>query len=316
VADDLRTVRWLMGLILRVAFVASLEAVKEALDYGFTTYNFTHRASGPFGPDWRNANRAGIFYATFTPLFVALLLFGGPRWSWRIAGLVGAAAGTLAVFATYSRQAYLIVALGAFGLTLRRSVVAGVLLAAFIANYALWAPTTVVDRLEMTYQEDMTGEEQQLEVSAESRLIIWAGALECIKDHPLGIGFNRFKAEIGNYSAVQGMDAHSQYVLIATENGIQGLLAFLILVGGLIGIGLKLARMANDYEARVIGFGFTAAAICFALGNIYGSPFFFGEAVGNFWALAALVARYTSLREPEFAAAEQPTPETGAPAAS
>ena len=49
--------------------------MREGIDYGFGAYNPMRRASGPFGEDWHNANRAGVFYAMFMPMFVALALF-------------------------------------------------------------------------------------------------------------------------------------------------------------------------------------------------------------------------------------------------
>lgn len=305
--DGVKTIRLIFVILLCVIFVASLEVVREALDYGIGNYVFTHRASGPFGHDWRNANRAGVFFAMFVPLFVALALFYKSR-SWvRWAAILATACGTGAVFFTYSRQSYIILALGALILAVRRNPLIGVVVALFLSTYTLWAPATVVERMQSTYVEDEAGEEQ-LEESAESRLIIWKGAFQMIKRHPFGVGFNRFRGEIGNYTIYEAKDAHNQYVLVASEAGIQGLVGFLLVVFGLLGLGIRLWFLAETEEDRVLGYGYTVVILCTILGNIYGSPFFYGEVTGNLWVLAALVARYSdfALEGEEEPQAEEP----------
>jgi hypothetical protein len=148
-----------------------------------------------------------------------------------------------------------------------------------------------------------------------------------IQDNPWGIGLNRFKQEIKNYTPYkQGKDAHNQYVLIATEAGVQGLLAYLLLLQGMYSMGRSLARSVQNEEEKILGrvckltmdprhssirlfrkaasellckhalgVGYISAFISMVLGGMYGSPLFFGEIMGNFWALTALVARYQSL---------------------
>ncbi|MGZ3437915.1 MAG: hypothetical protein ACXVDD_00275, partial [Polyangia bacterium] len=73
--QDEKTTRWLIIWIMVIAAVAGLEAIREGFDYGFGKYNPMHRASGPFSTDWRGANVAGVFFAMFMPMFVALALF-------------------------------------------------------------------------------------------------------------------------------------------------------------------------------------------------------------------------------------------------
>ena len=67
--QDEKTTRWLIIWIMAIAAVAGLEATREGFDYGFGKYNPMHRASGPFGENWRAANVAGVFFAMFMPMF-------------------------------------------------------------------------------------------------------------------------------------------------------------------------------------------------------------------------------------------------------
>lgn len=275
--------------ILVVAFVASVEAIREGLDYGLANYVTTHRASGPFGHTYANANRAGVFYATFLPLFLSMMLLRRSRKRVALAGLIGAACVIFAIFVTYSRQAYLIAAAAVFVLGTKRSVLVGVLIVVLIASWAAWAPEAAVERLEMTYVEQESGE-VELEVSAESRLIIWRQAFAMIRKYPLGVGLNRFSREMGEYGDLSDRDAHNSYVLITAEAGFQGLIALVLVFAGLLGLGVRLVRRARNEETRALGYGYTVAVACMIVGNFYGSPLFYGEVMGNFWALSGLVA--------------------------
>jgi O-antigen ligase len=294
-AQDVRTIRILFVMVLFVAFVAGLEAIKEGLAYGIGHYKETHRASGPFGFDYMEANRAGVFYAMFLPLFLTVFLFYRSRRIVRLLALGGTIVLTAAIFFTYSRQSYFIAAFILLYLLFRRGILLPLLGVVLLLNYSLWVPDSAVERVEETKKTDQRGQEQ-LDESTESRFVIWEGALQIIQDNPWGIGLNRFKQEIKNYTPYkQGKDAHNQYVLIATEAGIQGLLAYLLLLRGMYSMGRSLARSAQNEEEKILGVGYISAFISMVLGGIYGSPLFFGEIMGNFWALTALVARYQLL---------------------
>jgi O-antigen ligase len=293
-ARDIPRSRRLVAVILFVAFVAAVEAIHEGLDYGLGNYNMTHRSSGPFGHTYQNANRAGVFYALFLPFFVSLLFFRRSRRVAALVGLVGAFSTVFAIFVTYSRQAYLIGAAAILALAIKRNVLVGVLAVGLIASWATWAPTAAVERLKMTYVEKGPGDEE-LEVSAESRFLIWQQALAMIKDHPFGVGLNRFRGEMGRYGDLSEKDAHNSFVLVTAEAGVQGLVALVLVLVGLLGLGLRLVRDARDDWTRTLGYGYTVAVGCLILGNLYGSPVFYGEVMGNFWALSGVVARYPGL---------------------
>ncbi len=293
-ARDQDRARRLVAAILLVAFVAAVEAAREGLEYGFSGYAMSHRVSGPFGHDYQNSNRAGAFYAIFLPQFLSLALF---RRDIRAAlvGLTGTAFTAIAIFATYSRQAFLIAALATLALALKRSAIVGLLAVALVAGWRFWAPAAVVERVGMTYVETEGGEEE-LEVSARSRLRIWEGAGQLISQNPFGIGLNRFRGEIGDYAEVSGKDAHNAYVLLTAEAGLQGIVALLLVLAGLIAVAVRLIRSARDDETRAFGYGYLVSVACMMLGNLFGSPFFSVEVMGNFWSLSGVAARYPSFR--------------------
>lgn len=292
---DAANTRRLIILVMIVAAVAGLEAVREGLEYGYGRYAETRRAAGPFGVDYRNANRAGVFYAMFLPMFIAMALFFRKQKFWRIAAIAGTAILTLAILATYSRQSYAIGLLGLSLLLIRRNV----LLAAMIALLALPAasllPQSVTQRVAETEQRNAEGVEE-LDMSTASRFEIWGGAMRMMQDHPQGVGLRRFPKYIGRYSSHAGFDAHNYYVLTVAELGPLGLAALLWLLWRVLRLANRVRRTAGPLspEAKALGIGFTVTIVAMALGNFYGSPFAEGSVMANFWILCGLMEHYAA----------------------
>lgn len=299
--QDIKGTRQLVIFLMIVAAVAGVEAIREGLDYGFGNYNETRRASGPFGTNYTMANRAGVFYAMFMPMFVAMALFFRKQKFWRMAAVAGIAIMAVAIMATYSRQSYLI-ALVAFTLLLvRRNLVLAVLIGLLMVPAISLLPDSVTQRVAETEQQDSVGEEQ-LDVSTASRFEIWAGARQMWLEHPLGVGLNRFKQYIGGYvPRYAGYDAHSIYFLMLAECGLAGLLALIYLLWRLLRMGIGFARSVpgTDAEGKALSLGFILVVVSTALGNAYGSPFFEGSVMANFWALCGLLEHYFGLKRLE-----------------
>lgn len=308
--QDMEGTRQLIILVMVVAAIAGLEAIREGLDYGIGRYAETRRASGPFGVDFRNANRAGVFYAMFLPMFVAMALFFRKQKLWRIAAIAGTAIMAMAIMVTYSRQSYLIALVGCALLLLRKNVILAALIGLSAIPAIALLPEGVTQRVEQTEQRNAIGDEE-LDVSTASRFEIWDGAWRMWQEHPLGVGLGRFQSNIGEYvPAYAGFDAHNAYLRILAEVGPLGVLAmFWILWRGLL-LARALRRNAarEDAEAKAIAFGFAVLVIATGLGNVYGSPFFEGSVMANFWILCGLVEHYAKLKREALAA---PAPADG-----
>nr|WP_225444369.1 O-antigen ligase family protein [Pseudomarimonas arenosa] len=219
-------------------------------------------------------------------------------------GLAGLLILAGAVLVTYSRQSYFIGLLGLVLVMLRRGP--GMVIFGLVALITVlpWLPQGAFERVEETKQQGEHGQEE-FDDSTASRWDIWAGALEMWAENPAGIGLNRFKSQIGNYSIYAGKDAHNYYVLTLAEAGVQGLLTLLWLMFCLYRLGRWAAAQAMDAEAQALAVGFKIAVVCMALGNIYGSPFTEGSVMACFWALAALVERFMQLRWEEIERQQQ-----------
>ena len=292
-ARDETSVRHLFYVVLFVAAVAGIEAVREGIDYGFGVYGETKRAAGPFGSNYKASNLAAVFFSMFMPVFAAVALYQKGRPTVRMGAIAGVVILLLGIFCTYSRQAYLIVAAMLLLMTLKRNVVLGILILVAVVNYQAWVPEGVVTRLAMTEQTSEETGEEQLDESTESRFILWAGAGRLLMSRPWGIGLNHFKREIGSEEpSLAGLDAHNFLVLITTEAGPFGGIMTLILYASLGTLAWRFWKLARTPDQQAMAAGFAGATIAVMLGNLYGSRLLDGAVTGNYWILAGLSARY------------------------
>lgn len=294
---DIRGTQQLVALLLLVAVVAGLEAVFQGLSFNLGEFSETQRATGPFG-QIKMANRAGVFFAMFLPMLVALLLQPRQRRVLRLVALAGSTILAMAILFTYSRQSYLIGLFVIMILLVWRSIPAAALAAVLLVAVAtLFLPKSVVDRVQETQQVDVSGA-VSFDDSTASRFAIWNGTLDMLRDHPGGVGLGRFGDHIGDYTSYGGKDAHNGFLLTLAECGPLGLLALLWVFWRLWRLArwLRKSPAAARPEQRTLELGFTLAVVSMALGNLYGSPFFDSVIMANFWILCGLMERYGAIK--------------------
>ena len=295
--QDMRGTRQLIVLVMVIAVIAGMQAVYQGLQFGFSAYSGTQRAVGPFG-GLRQANRAGVFFAMFLPMLFAVALQFRHRRLVRVAAIAGSVILIMAILFTYSRQAYLIALFAIMVLLLRRSLPAAVLAALLIITCASLLPPSVLQRVQDTGQVEEGGS-VELDTSTASRFEIWKGARDMLRDHPMGVGLDRFQKNIGQYYTARAhVDAHNGFVLILAECGPLGLVAMLWLVWRLWLLARWLRRSAGNTrpEASTFALGFTLTVVSMVLGNLYGSPFLQGLIMANFWILCGLMERYGMIK--------------------
>ena len=310
----LRGIRTMFAVLLFVGFLVAVEGVRQALDYGLFHYKESARVSGPFGAS-SASNIASAYYASILPLFVSVAIF---RKSHPWQRIVAAGCAFLVIFATfytYSRQAYFI---EAFVLLLmimrRRKLLAMILVAVLSLTYQLWLPDTVLQRIDMTEQVNTSGS-VTLDASTESRLVIWAGAMRMLADHPLGVGLNHFHRLLHQYvPQVPVADAHNFYVFFTTETGPLGFLVLVLFFLNLLRIARNIEKAAKGEISSILGQALTASTIAIILSNLYGSRLLNGDMMLSYWVFAAICARYlviaqrTTEETPERTVNEYPIP--------
>lgn len=210
----------------------SEEWVAEAgavLDVGEEATGEFLRTSGTFShPAW-----LGLFLTLTIPLAL-YIAWTAPSRALSLAALASVPVQILGVFSTYSRMAYIGVALGIGLFTLRRRggpAMIVVLILAAIVSFPL-LPEDVRLRMESIL-------DYQASSSSLTRIGQQIAGIDMFRRNPLlGVGPGNYEHEVHRYANripevynVQAIGAHNMYVEIAAELGVPGLLACALLLG-------------------------------------------------------------------------------------
>jgi len=291
IVDDKDDLKYYIKVVYFVVFLMVLEIIKEKLSFGLGS---SKRVAGAFGQDASSANYAGVFLAIFLPLLLKNFLYKSKVFVSPIISMGIFLLGTFALFYTYSRQAYGSLVITSILNFAKKNKLLLTFVIILLFNSEIWLPESVLDRIQDTQVESDTGEEK-LDESTESRLVIWSEAYNnLIVNNPMGIGLNEFQDRIDPYLPewIHARDAHSSFILILTENGIIGFIAFLILLYKMYSIGRMIKLKSEQEHLRMLGEGYQLVVIAVVLGNVYSSTFYSPEVMGNFWILSALIHKY------------------------
>ncbi len=210
-----------------------------------------NRLDGIGGPDFRESAGLAIHLCALLP-FVAVTLHCR-KWWLRLVAFLAAGYGINAVLLCRARSAFLasvVAGLAALVYAPRRhrrwiavSLCAGAIGVGVLSDSWFWKrmDTIIVD-------------EQERDMSAATRLIIWAAAWDMFVENPLGVGVGRFDHEIRKYTdKLQNVrrDAHNSFVLCAGEIGVLGLGAYLVtlaLAWATLGRASRMTRQLVDRD--------------------------------------------------------------------
>jgi tetratricopeptide (TPR) repeat protein len=124
----------------------------------------------------------------------------------------------------------------------------------------------------------------RLKALAEYRLIAWRNSVEMIKDQPLsGFGIGNFKIFYPAYSRSAVIDgaidttrylgrAHNDYIQTAVEQGLPGLVLFLLLIGYGVLMTWRLLKKTDDYPQLLIIIGLSGGLIGFMVVAFFSFP--------------------------------------------
>lgn len=108
---------------------------------------------------------------------------------------------------------------------------------------------TINDAASITYQQQSR---VHMGHTPLSRIDFWKASILIFKDNPMGIGIKNFEEVIPLYdSRNKGLDAHNAYVLCYTEQGIFGIILFLVII---IEIFLQFKRI-NQKSVHLENYG-------------------------------------------------------------
>ncbi len=205
-------------------------------------------------------NEAGAYLSLVLSLAVSLLFTDvGRKYKWLAAAVLGF--GGAALVFTFSRGAWisLVLAIGFFCWSLLRRNGASLKASIAILAVLLLAYLPFHNAVEARLLADDNG-------SAESRIPLMNLAFRSITDNPiLGVGSNNFSVIMDSYVTSEFRGAflytvHNKYLLVWSEIGIGGLLAYLAFLFGVLRKGWACWR-ENDNLLSTLALGFTAALI-------------------------------------------------------
>lgn len=205
-------------------------------------------------------NEASAYLSLLLPLAACLLFVDVKRWQKWLACLV-LGFGGIAILFTYSRGGWIALVLSAIiiGFVLHRT-----------RGASLKAPLGILALLILLYLPFHSVISARLfgddEGSAESRIPLTMLAFRIIADHPiLGVGANNFSVAMQPYLTSYFRTGflyvvHNKYLLIWTETGIGGLLAYLAFLFGALRAGWRCWKQ-NDRYLSMLALCITAAIV-------------------------------------------------------
>lgn len=240
-------------------------------------------------------NDYGAFLVYGSSFFIAILL----RHAGRVSTWVTAAPALALIFkmllATFSRGAYLAVALGgvvAAWLRGRILMVSGaVALALLVSLVPEIVPESLSARMSQTGDVES---EASLDTSSRTRLVLWHAAIDMTFENPvLGKGFKMFPVYKGRYTEydVPEGDNHNMFLYLSSQMGLPALLLFLLIMWRLFRAGLEVYRRSPEPFAATIGMAAAAMVPAVLMTNMFGSRMVDIGVSVDVWVTLAVIAR-------------------------
>jgi len=244
-------------------------------------------------------NDFGAFLAYASTPFLALLLANlGKLRAWLVAAPYPGISARI-LLATFSRGAYLGMGLAAIVATYLRGkvfiVVVAILGFTLVTIEPELVPKSMRDRMAQTSSSSSGGEE--LDRSAQTRLILWDAALKMTTESPIfGWGFKSFPKFKGQFTTteVEEADNHNMYLYLSSQMGIPAVLLLGLILWRMYSLGSRIYRGGRDGFTRTIGMAAAALAGAALLVNMFGSRMVDICVTSHFWIILAMVSRLST----------------------
>jgi hypothetical protein len=288
-------------IVMIVVAVAGLMAVKEGIDLGDAGSLQSSRVGGIA----LQANMMGAFFVYYMFLFLGFFLL---HWrkikSWGL--LLPFLICLRGIQVTFSRGALLAFAFGLVAITFFKNKLIFIVLC-FGILFALFNPQWLPGSARFAIERTKGGEqiyegaslEDSVDASAATRIEIWRGAVQMIKDNPVfGVGYGVFPYAIATYVPKVGEnDAHNTYLIIAGEMGIPVLIVFLLIILILFRNTFWLFTRAEDPFVKAVALGMLGGLAGMIVANMFGSRLESEEVSSYFWILAGLIVRAVIMKK-------------------
>src|SRR5262249_43880055 len=138
----------------------------------------------------------------------------------RLFAIVVAAANTVCILFSYSREAYLALVLILCFLAIVKVRALFIPILVLALGWQIILPVAVRERIAMTYSHRDAGMEGELDASAQERVMLWTDAMNMFQQNPaIGTGFLTYSelSRVGSYK-----DTHNFYLKMLVETGLIG----------------------------------------------------------------------------------------------
>jgi len=309
---DKETIKNIIVIIMIVTAVVALMAIKDYMDIG----NVSSLEKSRVGGIAEQPNVLASFFVYYMFLYAGFFLVYWKKmrfWMLAIPFLLC----FRGIQVTFSRGGYLAFAAAVLLIAFFKSRILfffTILLAIFVLINPYVLPKGIQYRLSSTFHGEQiysTSLEEIKDPSAARRIEIWKGAFEIIKDNFwFGIGYGVFPYMIAYYRPELGkVDAHNEYLLIASEMGIFGLLIFLLVLLIIIKNCFRLYRITKNKFFKAVALGFLGSLGGLLVVNMFGGRLDSQEVSSYFWIITALIFRalYIEREEQKLAVAKTKT---------
>ncbi len=294
VIEDRKAVRNIVILTAISVFLVDKASIADSMSRSWASFDENKRDGGPLA---LQSNELAAFLAQFGMFFWGFGQFM-KRKKVKLAFYGMTAITLFATMYTFSRGAYLAVLFSVFVLGLVKDRKLLVIFGLFLFTWQAVVPDAVRERVSMTQSSNGV-----LEASAQERVNLWQQSEEMFFSSPIvGRGYATFQfgQHVDNLK-----DTHNWYVKVLVETGIVGGLIVLVLLGNMVGAGVRLYKAATDplYKSLALGY-ITMLASCL-VANCFGDRWTYLEINGILWVLTGATVRAYELTVTA-AEAEQP----------
>ncbi|AFL87556.1 lipid A core-O-antigen ligase-like enyme [Terriglobus roseus DSM 18391] len=279
-----------IALCCITAVAVDYSYLKSASGRDFSHYAEETRDAGPLG--YAGENGLASYMAEITAFILPILALR-KKAGVRLLIVVCVAANIVCVLFSYSREAYLALALTLCFIAVVRVRWLFVPLLCLAIGSQMILPQAVLERIAMTYTRPNAGEAAALDASAQERVLLWTDAINLFQSNPvIGTGFLTY-SRLGRVGSYQ--DTHNFYLKMLVETGVVGLALFLLQLLLLFRQGLRLFVSATDRFLSLVGLGYAALILAAAIVNVFGDRWMFIQVDSNLWILLGCVLSASSL---------------------
>lgn len=251
------------------------------------------RIAGTF--DFLGPNEMGAFYAVYTFLLLGISFFiENKKFKYFI--LFICVCNCYPILFSYSRAAYISSVAGFITLGILQDRRILVLLVVLVLSYSYVLPNSVVERIDMTFlkNDNITVSQSEnsvidvggVNLDSVGRKELWAKAENYFNDSPIvGTGFDTFRY-------LEGMITHNMYWRILAEQGLVGMIVFLLFTLTLLKQSYRLFILSASKLGKGVGLGFFACVIVHLVGGMTGDQSLYYNLMALYWLFAGIVASF------------------------